>query len=274
MRYDALILGGGPAGLSAALTLRARGRSVAVISGRAEDIPLYKADRIANYPGCPNISGRELLSVMRAQTVDAGAKLICGRATTVMEMGNGYGMAVGADYYEGRCVILCTGVRQSATFPGERELLGHGVSYCVTCDGALYKGKRVCVIGHTSDAEEECELLRRMGCVVELFTEKGVSYSIRGQKKCEMLVVNGEEHPCRAVFILRPGSAPDTLMHGLAMNGSHVAVKADMSTELPGVFAAGDCVGRPYQAAKAVGEGNVAALTADRYLDGLDKAEE
>lgn len=79
--------------------------------------------------------------------------------------------------------------------------------------------------------------------------------------------MGGERYPCQGVFILRPATMPDALMEGLAMDGAHVAVGRDMSTNIPGVFAAGDCAGKPYQAAKAAGEGNVAGISAARYLE-------
>ena len=89
-----------------------------------------------------------------------------------------------------------------------------------------------------------------------------------GGERVTALSVNGAEHPCEAVFILRPAAAPDTLLAGLAMDGVHVAVdKATMKTSVEGVFAAGDCTGKPYQIAKAVGDGNIAALSAAQYIE-------
>ena len=81
------------------------------------------------------------------------------------------------------------------------------------------------------------------------------------------LQAGDKTYPCQAVFILRSGTAPDTLLEGLAMDGARIAADAERKTNLPGVFAAGDCIGPPYQVAKAVGDGNVAALSAARYLE-------
>ena len=268
MKYDAVILGGGPAAVSAALTLRARSKTAAILSGGIDDIPLSRANKIANYPGCPDISGRALLEAMERQALDAGAELLHGHVTSIAPLGDGFGVIYGADFCEAETVILCTGVAAGKLFPGERDFLGRGVSYCVTCDGMLYRGKKVCVVGFTSDAAAEADLLRTMGCEVELFTGCAAKYAVLGIERVTALSVNGEEHPCAAVFILRPAAAPDTLLAGLAMDGVHVAVdKATMKTSVAGVFAAGDCTGKPYQIAKAVGDGNIAALSAAQYIE-------
>lgn len=263
--FDGIVIGGGPAGISAALTLRRRNRQVAVISGAAEDNPLWKAQGVDNYPGLPAISGAALLRAMENQARDAGVTWISGRASSVLAMEPGFGVAVGQEFYETRCVILCTGLNRAGAFPGERELLGRGVSYCVTCDGMLYRGKRVALLGFTAETESEAQLLRDMGCAVEVFTRPG-RYEILGEERVRALRAGGEEHPCDAVFILRAASDPDTLLPGLAMAAPHVAADRELRTSVPGAFAAGDCAGAPYQIAKAVGEGNVAALTADAWL--------
>ena len=267
MTYDCIIIGGGPAAVSAALTLRARNKTVAIVSGGVDDIPLSRSDKIANYPGMPDISGRDMLLAMERQAAEAGAELIRGRATSVLPFGDSFGVAVGNDFCQGKTLILCTGVKAGNTFPGEKELLGRGVSYCVTCDGMLYRGKKVCLVGFTSDTEAEAELLRGMGCQVQLFTDKRAKYSVSGEQKVTALRVGENEYSCEAVFILRSGTAPDTLLDGLAMDGPHIAVGRDMAASIRGVFAAGDCTGAPYQVAKAVGDGNIAAISAAKYLE-------
>ena len=267
MTYDTLIIGGGPAAVSAALTLRARNKTAAIVTGGIDDIPLSRSHTIANYPGMPDVSGREMLEIMEEQAEKAGVDLLRGRATSILNMGDTFGAAVGNDFFMGRTVILCTGAKAGNTFPGEKELLGRGVSYCVTCDGMLYRGQDVCLIGFTSDTMEEASLLRDMGCRVEVFTDKRLKYAVAGDERVTALQAGGKTYPCQAVFILRSGTAPDTLLEGLAMDGARIAADAERKTNLPGVFAAGDCIGPPYQVAKAVGDGNVAALSAARYLE-------
>ena len=95
MNYDAIIIGGGPAAVSAALTLRARNKTTAVVTGGVDDIPLSRSHKIANYPGMPDVSGRDMLLTMEAQAADAGAEIIRGRATSVLNMGDSFGVAVG-----------------------------------------------------------------------------------------------------------------------------------------------------------------------------------
>ena len=267
MNYDAVIIGGGPAAMSAALTLRARNKTVAVVTGGVDDIPLSRSHKIANYPGMPDISGREMLLAMEAQAGQAGAQIIRGRATSVLDMGGSFGVAVGQDFVMGGAVILCTGVKAGDLFPGEKELLGRGVSYCVTCDGMLYRDRDVCLVGFTSDTQEEAKLLRDMGCRVEVFTDRREKYAVEGDDQVTALRVGENIYPCQAVFILRSGTAPDTLLEGLKMNGSHIVTDQNRAASVPGVFAAGDCVGPPYQVAKAVGDGNIAALSASKYLE-------
>ena len=267
MAFDSVIIGGGPAAVSAALTLRNRNKTVAIVTGGVDDIPLSRSHKITNYPGMPDISGRDMLEAMERQAAEAGAEIIRGRATSVLNMGASFGVAVGNDFTEGKTVILCTGVRPAKLFPGEKELLGKGVSYCVTCDGILYRGRDVCLVGFTSDTEEEAGLLREMGCNVRLFTEKSAGYAIKGEGRVTGLKAGGETFPCDAVFILRSSAAPDTLLEGLEMDGAYIKTGADLATSVPGVFAAGDCVGAPYQVAKAVGDGCVAAFSASKYLE-------
>ncbi len=264
--FDVLIVGGGPAGVSAALTLLRRGRSCAIITLSVEENPLFRTGSIDNYPGLPGVSGADFLRALEEQSRSAGVEIITGKATAMLPMGASFGVSVGQEFYESRALILCPGINKSGEFPGEREFLGRGVSYCVTCDGILYRGRDVAVIGFTGDAKEETELLNTMGCRARLFTSRAARYAIEGGDKVERVLVNGEAYPCEGVFILRAASAPDTLLPDLAMDGAHVRTDRRMSTNLPGVFAAGDCTGEPYQVAKAAGEGNIAAMSADAWL--------
>ena len=106
-----------------------------------------------------------------------------------------------------------------------------------------------------------------MGCRVEVFTDRREKYAVEGNDQVTALRVGENIYPCQAVFILRSGTAPDTLLEGLKMNGSHIVTDENRAASVPGVFAAGDCVGPPYQVAKAVGDGNIAALSASKYLE-------
>lgn len=269
---DILILGAGPAGLSAALTARARGRKVLVVSNPAGTSSLWKAHRIDNYPGMVGLSGSDMLEKMTAEVGSLDIPVVTGRVTGVMPFGKSFMVSVGTDVYTAGALILASGSAQPKPYPGESELLGRGVSYCATCDGMLYRGKNVAVIGLSADAEEEADFLRKIGCMVEYFDrDRAKRYEIRGEGTVSSLLADGTEYPVDGVFILRDTVASTTLLAGLEMDGGHIAVDRSMRTSLPGVFAAGDCTGRPYQIAKAVGEGNIAALSADAYIDAYIK---
>lgn len=265
---DIIIIGAGPAGLSAALTAVNRGKSVTIISAAPETSNLYKAAEITNYPGVPNVSGSELLGTMLQQAREMGVEIITGTALTAMPMGNKFGVSAGRDYFEGGAVILATGVVQQNLYPGEQEFLGRGVSYCATCDGMLYKGKSVAVIGMFEGAREEAEFLRNIGCSVEYFNRtRARKYEIMGEEKANVLIADGEVFHVDGIFILRSSLAPSSLISGLKTDSGHIAVDKNYASNVPGVFACGDCTGAPYQIAASVGEGNIAALSACKYLD-------
>lgn len=262
--YDIIVIGGGPAGLSAAITARMRGKHVAVISNDRTQSGLYKAAEVGNYPGLPGISGADLSEKLVAHAADMGAELISGRVTTILPIGQDINVSYGSEFLSGKSLILTTGIVQASVFPGEAELLGKGVSYCATCDGMLYRKKNVCVICLSPDADEEADFLESIGCIVtRLKTRKIV---INGTEKVTSVTADGEDIPCDGVFILRQTIAPTSLLPGLETDKGHIKTDRSMKTNIAGVFAAGDCIGTPYQVSKAVGEGQIAVLSAVDYL--------
>ena len=292
---DVLIIGIGPAGVSAALTLRNRGKEVLIVSNDPYESGLAKAERIDNYPGVPSCTGRELVKAVVDQLDAMGIEPREGRVVSVMPFGDKLMASIGADVVEVGAVILATGAAKGKPYAGEAELLGKGVSYCATCDGMLYRGKDVCVIGANAEAENEAAFLAGIGCNVTYFSRKPATelgelaegaqvkqvvakkYEVKGDVeagepgapgKVASLVADDVEYPCAAVFVLRPQIAPASLIPGLETEGAYIKVDAEMRTNIPGVFAAGDCVGGHLQVAKAVGDGQVAAFSAADYLDG------
>ncbi len=263
--YDVIILGGGAAATSAALTLRNRGKSALVVSNKMDTSSLWKAEQITNYPGLPAMSGEEMSTLFRRQLEKSGAVPVTGRALSVLPMGDSFGVAVGSDYYMGRCILLASGITREKLYPGEAEFLGRGVSYCSTCDGMLYRGKTVAVVGTGKEAKEDAAFLESIGCTVLRFFQNG-KYEVRGGLKADTLVFAGEEHRVDCVFIIKDTVSVTKLVPGLEYEQGGVAVDRQMRTNVPGVFAAGDCTGKPFQLAKAVGEGNIAALSACDYL--------
>ncbi len=274
--FDIAVIGAGPAGYSAAINARKRGRSVIVIGQNTGW--LSRAESIENYPGLPEISGRELLAQMADQARAMGAQLRGGVVHQAIAMGDTFALSLGADFVEARRVILATGAKQPKLLPGEERLLGRGVSYCGTCDGMLYRGKDVAVVGQGPEAVDEANFLAGLCASVAYFgapdDRLDGRIAVRGEKveailgeaRATGLCAGGQELPFDGVFIFREAMALSSLMAGLEMDGAFIRVDRGMRTNLPGVFAAGDCTGLPLQVAKAVGEGCIAALSCDKTL--------
>lgn len=280
--YDIAVIGGGPAGLSTAVQARVRNKSVLVISGDGRDNPLYKTPRIENYLGFPQVSGKELLDRFRAHADEIGVARKEGRVLNIMPMGDTFYLSIGSEMEQACAIVLATGVVWANKYPGEAEYLGRGVSYCATCDGMLYRGKEVAVVGKAADSPQEANYLQELGCKVTYISDKApyrlrpdipfvkaAKVEITGGDKVEALKAGSTTIPCEGVFILRPSVAPADLLPGLALEGGYIQVDRNMATSLPGVFAAGDCTGLPLQVSKAVGEGLVAGLRAAEYVDHL-----
>ena len=270
MSCDILVIGGGPAGLSAAVNARARGRSVLVVSNPLEENPLWPAERVDNYPGLPAVSGAELLTQLRRHAERSGAEFLTGQALTSVRMGDAWYVSVGPDMYNAKAVVLAAGVARGKKFPGEAEFLGRGVSYCATCDGMLYRGKAVAVLGYSDSARQEAEFLERIGCRVTYF-DRPRTCEIHGEETVRSVTCDGQSTDVDCVFILRPALAPTDLFPGLETEKGFVAVDRRMATNLPGLFAAGDCTGGPLQAAKAAGEGLIAGQSAAAYVADLER---
>lgn len=279
MRYDVAIIGTGPGGVSAALTLKNRGKNFIII-GSKQSAKVSKAHAILNYPGLPNVSGQELANAFSKHLEIAGIEITEDRVSTVYDMGDFFGIQGGNEMYEASAVILATGVVTGKAIPGEDALLGSGVSYCATCDAPLYKGKDVAVIGYSKKEEEEAAFLSEVCANVTYVpmykeaTDLPDKVKVVNVKPSEILKVDdkrvvksdGEDIVVDCVFVLRDAISPGQLVPGLETNGAHVVVKRDMSTNIAGCFACGDITGLPYQYVKSAGEGNVAALSAVTYL--------
>ncbi len=281
MEHDVIIIGSGPAGLAAAVAARGRDKSVLVIGNRWQDSPLAKAERVENYLGLPGRTGMELLEEFHRHAEQAGAEFVTGKALALM-VWNGFSVTVGSQVFKGNALILTPGVVRQSKYPGEAEFLGRGVSYCATCDGMLYRNRPVVVVGLSPDAPKEANYLKRLGCQTVYVSpkqpeglEEDIPFlragrlAVKGEGTVSALEVDGAEIPCAGVFILRPAVAPTDLLPELRTENGAIQVDRQMATNLPGVFAAGDCTGAPLQAAKAVGEGHIAGLSACRYLDDL-----
>ena len=282
-RYDIAIIGTGPAGVSAALTAKNRNKSILLLGSRQMSEKVVKAHEIRNYPGLPAVKGEELAAAFRNQLDSMGIPVTEKRVGAVYAMGDYFALQIGEEMAEARAVILATGVVQANPLPGEKELLGRGVSYCATCDAPLYRGKTAAVIGYSPREEAEAAFLSEVCAKVIYFPmyreEPALPESVQviREKVTGILQEDGKRtvqtengaYAADGVFVLREAVAPDTLVPGLEADGPHVRVNRKMETSLPGVFACGDLTGTPYQYIKAAGEGNVAAISAAAFVDAL-----
>ena len=279
MKYDIIVLGSGPAGLSAAVTARGRNKSVLVIGNRWQDSPLARAERVDNYLGMPGMTGMEMLEAFQRHAQEMGVEMVTGKVLSIMEW-EGFTLTVGSQLYQGSALILAPGVVRQAKFPGEETYLGRGVSYCATCDGMLYRNKPVAVVGRSKDAPHEAAYLKSIGCQVVYVAPKrpdqleedipflqAAKLAVKGEQTVTALEADGADIPVNGVFILREAVAPGDLLPGLTLEKGAIQVDRSMATSVPGVFAAGDATGAPLQVSKAVGEGLIAALSACEYLD-------
>ena len=281
MLYDTAIIGTGPAGVSAALNMRIHDKSLIWIGKGTLSDKLGRAERISNYPGFTDVSGAALSEAFLGQVRAMGIEITEAMVNSIMPMGDRYALMAGPDFYEAKTLILATGVNQSGGLEGEADYVGRGISYCATCDGGLYRGRTIAVLCGNPRFEHEVHFLAGLAGKLYFFPyykNPGVAgenvespdarpVAVEGDARVTGLRLNnGGTLPVDGVFCLRDAIALNTLLPGLATEGGHIVVDRAMATNLPGVFAAGDCTGRPYQYAKAVGEGNVAAHSAIDYL--------
>ena len=278
-RVDIAIIGTGPAGVSAAITAKVRNKSLLLLGSRELTRKMRVAHAIRNYPGFPDVSGDALAEALLGHLDAMEIPITEKRVIQVYAMGDYFALQCGEEFLEARTVILATGVVASKPLPGEEELLGRGVSYCATCDAALYRGKRVAVIGYEPKEEEEAAFLAETSAVtyfpmypretelpesVRVVREKPVAIERAGS--AYEVVTEAGRFETDGVFVLRESIAPGHLVPGVETEGPHVKTDRNGCTSLPGLFACGDIAGLPYQYIKAAGEGNVAALSAVSYL--------
>ena len=280
-RYDIAIVGTGPGGLEAAITAKIRNKDIILFGNKNLSLKITKATEIKNYLGFPDITGEELAKAYDNHLKKMNIDINTSKINAIYAMGDYFALQSAEEMFEAKSVIISTGVVTGKTLPGENENLGRGVSYCATCDAALYKGKEAIVIGYNPKEEQEVIFLaERAEKVTYIALYKNVSFLadnieiIEGNIPKEIvkdgdkvtLVTNKGSYQADGIFILRDAMSPDKLVPGLEINEGHIVVDRTMSTNIEGVFACGDITGKPYQYIKAAGEGNVAALSAVSYL--------
>lgn len=283
MIYDLAIVGGGPAGLSAAITARLRGQQVILFEGGNHSEKLRQAWRIDNYPGLPEISGEELMNRFLAQAKSLGAEIVYKKVQNVFP-GEPATLMIGDDVVQAKAVILATGAVIGQAIPGEDRLLGRGVSYCATCDGNFFAGKRVAVYIDTVAEWDDVEFLAAVASSVDVFCRADVAETlpsalpekvtlhdgvkilkILGDSSVSEINTSQGTFSVDGVFLLRAVLPPTHVVDGLTVEDNHIKVDSWGATNLPGIFSAGDVTGNPLQIAKAVGDGQTAALAAVAY---------
>lgn len=305
--YDVVIVGGGPAGSSAALYTARAGLSTLVVDKGLTAGALGITSKIANYPGILEpISGADLLDTMRKQAASYGTEYVSDKVIGVDLTSNPKQVFANNGTYTAKAIILATGsMGRGQRVSGEDELLGHGVSYCATCDAAFFKGQQVVVAGSSDEAVEEALFLTRFvakvyflsptpeikapqplvdelthnekvqvfyGAAVKEVLGKdrveGVRYAVRGEGEATL--------PASGAFIYLQGGKPisDFLVGQLELSPEgYVSVDNEYQTTLPGVFAIGDLLaGHIKQAVISAAEGATAGIMTEKFLSGKKKA--
>lgn len=279
--YDIIIIGSGPAGLSAAINAKIRNKNIKIFGNKDLSGKMLKAPKINNYLGFYDITGEQLKDKFQEHIGRFGINITDERINAVYSMGDYFAVMVNDKCYEAKAVIIATGVEYTKAIEGEERLLGKGVGYCATCDAPLYRNKIVSVIGYNREAEEEANYVSELASKLYYFPMYGEKYNlnsnieiikdkpleIAGENKVEKIILKSEEIHTDGVFVLKDSISPEQLVPGLLIEEGHIKVDRKLNTNIKGCFAAGDCTGKPYQFMKAAGEGLVAALSAVSYLD-------
>jgi thioredoxin reductase (NADPH) len=281
--YDIAIIGSGPAGLSAALNAKIRNKDFIIFGYKNLTNKLMKAPKINNYLGFYGMKGSEIKERFENHIKEMEINITEERINNIYSMSGYFVLMANEKVYEAKTIILATGIEYTKPISGEKEYLGKGVGYCATCDAPLYKGKVVSIIGYNKEAEMEAnyviELAREVNYIpmyegkydlkanINIIKEK--PKKIIGETKVKKLILENIEIETDAVFILKDSLSPEELVPGLELENNHIKVTRFMETNIKGCFAAGDCIGIPYQYIKAAGEGNIASLSAAKYLDKL-----
>lgn len=300
--FDLIIIGGGPAGYTAALYGSRAGLSVVLLEKLAPGGQMGTTDMVDNYPGFPDgVNGFDLAMKMKAGAERFGAKTVSAEVTGLELAGEVKSIRTPKETYRARTVILATGAQpRELGVPHERELRGRGVSYCATCDGMFYRGKTVAVVGGGNTAVADALYLSRL-CEkvylihrrdrlrapqvqqanleragnVEFLWDSQVKELRFGDRLTGLCVENrktGEtaEIGCSGVFIA-VGQVPETGLFAGQIDldeSGYVQAGEDCRTNIPGVFAAGDLRAKPLrQIVTAAADGAAAATAAQEYLD-------
>ena len=298
--YDIGIVGGGTAGITAAIYGQRAGKKTIIIEGGNFGGQITSSPNVENYPGIASVSGSEFSMNLLDQATKLGADTVTEQVTGIRDEGSQKVIVTGSNEYPCKSVILATGVtHRHLGAPGEERLAGAGVSYCATCDGMFFRGRDVAVIGGGSTALQDAEFLsnyckkvylihrrdefRGEDNIVKRLREKeNVEFilsatvkEIAGEDAVEKLILNhkktGEESelPVAGVFVA-VGQIPKNEVFADVVKldaGGFILASEDCLTSHPGIFAAGDCRTKEVrQLTTAAADGAVAALAACKYI--------
>lgn len=301
--YDVIVVGGGPAGMTAALYARRNGKTALVIEKAGFGGQITHSPKVENYPGTISMSGNEFADSMLDQILAQGAEIEFETVTSVTEEdGKKVVSTEEGSRFEGKTVILATGVKHRMLgLPGEEELVGEGISFCAVCDGDFYAGQSVCMAGGGNSALQEAILLSDKCTKVTILQdlpfltgEESLQKILRARDNVEIITgvkitglrtENGEfagveieseagrqEISCDGLFVaigLIPENEPYASLADLNEYG-YFDSDEQCTTRTPGVFVAGDCRSKTLrQLTTAVADGAQAAMAAIRYINAL-----
>ncbi|MBE7025437.1 MAG: FAD-dependent oxidoreductase [Ruminococcaceae bacterium] len=290
--YDIIIIGAGPAGLSAALYASRAGRSVLVLERMMPGGQLPTIPMIENYPPLPSVSGPELAMQFLNVATAHGAEIRYEDAVRISLGAHKTVETAQGNRYEGKALILATGAEpKQLGLPDEEKLRGRGVSYCATCDGALFKDKEVAIVGSSSHTAEEAMFLSRHASTVHMLCPLAVPKGVREIKNIRiyekasptaLLSENGKlcgirytdeagtetELSVDALFVAVGMMPANRLCTEISLTkGGYIPTDSEMLTETDGVFAAGDIREKKLrQIVTAASDGATAAVSALRYI--------
>ena len=294
--YDIVIIGAGPAGLTSAIYARRANKKVLVLEATAYGGQMIKTHNIENYPAESKISGLELAKKMYEQAKDLGAEFEFEKVVEVVENSEKKIVKTEDDEYETKSVIIATGSKERKLgLENEAKFTGHGVSYCATCDGPLYKGEEVAVVGGGSGALYEALYLADVAKKVYLIHrrdefrgEEALAKSLEakgnvefilganvtklnGTEKLESIEINGEKTlEISALFVAIGREPKNDFVKNLQLDEKgYVEAGEDCKTNIDGIFVAGDTrVKNVRQIVTATSDGAIAAQNAIKYLNG------
>ena len=266
MMENVIIVGSGPAGMTAGIYLARAGLSPLVLEGMESGGQLMTTNHVDNFPGFGTVTGPEIIKSIRSQAERLGVRFQMDEVTNLERKGEAIELAGMIGNYSARAVLVATGASIEKTgLPGEAQYWGRGVSGCLTCDAAFYKGKRVVVVGTGPAAQAAKNYLEKVGDIVVgvVAPAEAGSFSGDGAKLTKV----GEIETDGAFIVTR--RIPQTkFLKGVELDASGTIVTHErVFTSVPGVFAAGDCAQPKFrQAIIAAGDGAYAALAIAAYL--------